>query len=357
MKKPAVSLLIALVLSLAAFSGCGGGDSAPAPPADMVSTDTVSPAEDVFVPLPVEPDEMGNMWGNHSNGGLAATQGDFIYYAIQEGSNSGIYKTGGGETLKLADIPGDSLNVVGSYLYFHHEHNLGEDIVYRMRTDGVGEPAEILRGEKILYPQVVGEYIYYVKSGGKLCRSGSDGRNEEILVAEDVSVFSPFLAAPSGVFYTYWKDWEAHLRRVDVDGTGEKTLVKNQMAQSMALVGDTLYFIHGRPSFTNSADWIISVNAANGKKKETVSSFKTPGFNASSDTIYYIAMVSNNYSRHKNSLRRMDFDGGNKATLSREGELISDINVAGDWVYYTAYSPDYGVYRVKSDGTGYERID
>ena len=354
MKKSTVSLIAALMLMLTMFSGCFGSDN------EVVSDgDVVSPADD-FVPLAVRPDEMGNTTGNHSNGSYVTSQGNVVYYSITHGDNAGIYKSDGRETTPLTGIPGNSLNAVGSYLYFKtyedYKLSLGDSIVYKVRTDGGGEPQEILRDTKLEYVQVIGETIYYLKSGGKICRAKDDGTDEKELVSDNVSLFTPFIAYPGGIFYTTLdtsgKSWKANLCRMNLDGSGNKVLIKDEMAQVMALVNDNLYILHGTPSMTLSPNYIIYVNPETGTRRATLSGFKTYEFNAADNGVYYVDIDR----KEGRKLRGANLSGYDKMTISQKGEQVYDINVVGDWVYYAAYNPGYGFFRVKPDGTGYEKL-
>lgn len=99
----------------------------------------------------------GNTTGNNINGGLAAKQGDWVYY----GNTSGLYKTrtDGTEVIKLIGEASSNINVVDDWVYYVNVDGRKRTLS-KIRTDGT----ELTRfditnvGPEV---SVVDDWIYY----------------------------------------------------------------------------------------------------------------------------------------------------------------------------------------------------
>lgn len=76
---------------------------------------------------------VGNTNGNINNGGIAAQQGDWIYY-----DNDGLYKikTEGTEKIKICDDVARYINAAGNWIYYCNDADM--DKLYKIKTDGTG---------------------------------------------------------------------------------------------------------------------------------------------------------------------------------------------------------------------------
>lgn len=97
--------------------------------------------------------------GNISNNGLAATDGEFIYYSNMADGGK-IYKKSieGVDEYPITEDNAKFINIVGDYIYYSNLSDGGK--IYRIKTDGTERTKlnEVLSS----YINVVGDYIYYI---------------------------------------------------------------------------------------------------------------------------------------------------------------------------------------------------
>lgn len=114
--------------------------------------------------------KVGNSAGNLNNSGIAAIQGNWIYY-INDNDGYSIYKihTAGSGQTKLNDDSSSSINVVGDWIYYNvaeGPRKFGEIIdtdwkfnIFKMRTDGSNQTR--LNDDISFDLTVVEDWIYY----------------------------------------------------------------------------------------------------------------------------------------------------------------------------------------------------
>ena len=115
----------------------------------------------------------GNTTGNISNGGLAARQGEWIYYSNSDDGEK-IYKikTDGSEREKINDDYSGFINVVGDWIYYSNQDDAGK--IYKIKTDGSGR--EKINDDYSWFINVVGDWIYcYTSHGHKTYKIKTDG--------------------------------------------------------------------------------------------------------------------------------------------------------------------------------------
>jgi len=169
-------------------------DSSSNPPADKEPApsgipfqkiiDLVKPAEPVEIPVPALIEmasalERGNSPGNIINAGLAAKQGDWIYYRSNDDYRIYKIKTDGSGRTKLNDDESYNLNVVGEWIYYS---NGGDgNRIYKIKTDGSGRTK--VNNDSSLNLNVVGEWIYYANQGdgGRIYKIKTDGSGNQIV--------------------------------------------------------------------------------------------------------------------------------------------------------------------------------
>ena len=120
--------------------------------------------------------ERGNTVGNIVNGGLAAKQGDWIYYVKDD--NRCIYKirTDGSGRVKINDDNSWDVNVIGDWIYYVNDY---DRCIYKIRTNGRGRVK--VNDDESHSINVVGDWIYYIhyddtRNIYKIRTDGSDGQ-------------------------------------------------------------------------------------------------------------------------------------------------------------------------------------
>jgi tricorn protease-like protein len=111
---------------------------------------------------------IGNTPGNINNDGLAAIQGNRIYYVNPSDGHS-IYsmRTDGSDKQKLNDDGSVFINVVGDRIYYIGGKE-NAHYIYSMKTDGTDR--QKLNDDNSKFVNVVGGRIYYVNNSDGLGR-------------------------------------------------------------------------------------------------------------------------------------------------------------------------------------------
>jgi predicted small secreted protein len=258
----------------------------------------------------------GNSAGNINNLGLAAQQGEWIFF-IHKSDGNKIYKmkTDGTERSAVNSDKSLFINVQGDWIYYMNMND-GRKI-YKIKTDGTGRTS--LNSDYSDCMILVGEWIYYAnrKDGGKLYKIRIDG-SERIKINNS---FSPCINVAGDWIYYINVDDQNRIYKVRSDGTQATRLQVIYSADSLTLSGDWLYFIN-----KDGVNSICKIRTDDTGFK-VVSYDSALDFNLAGDWIYYVNQEDNDF------LYRIRTDGTDRKVLT--GGLISLPNIAGKWIYFT----------------------
>ena len=213
-------------------------------------------------------EERGNTPGNITNGGFAARQGEWIYYANSDNKLCKIRADGTGKRL-LCDDECKFINVVGDWIFYCNESDDGklykirangtgrqqlcDDMccsvnvldgwifynnpkgIYKMRTDGSGR--ENLYDGSAWYINVIGNMIYYTSDydGESIYRICTDGNNRTKISDDDSYDIN---VAGEWIFYT---DCDDKLYRIRVDGS-DRTVLSDCKIGHFIVCGNWIYY-------------------------------------------------------------------------------------------------------------------
>ncbi len=282
-------------------------------------------------PLPVELTGKGSTSGNIVNAGLAAIEGNWIYFRSDEGGslqrehladrqrqvisadsawfinvagdwvfyvnrddNNRIYmvKNDGSERTALTDSGAWYLTLINDRIYF-----INEDDNYRIYfVDLLDGGITRISDHSAWSINVVDEWIYYVNRSDddSIYRISTDGRvNEQIIAAAACCIN----VTPDGWIYYVNNDQGSRLYRVRTDGTGN-TELNDHPTWFVNVTGDYVYYVNENANFT---------------------------------------------------IHRMDPDGSNQLQLGNEPARY--IVVILDWIYYLDHAAEDNIYRMQTDGS------
>jgi hypothetical protein len=306
----------------------------------------------------------GNTNGNLSNGGIATIQGDWIYY-----SNNGLYKiniNGTGKE-KLSNDDCRSINVIGDYIYYVINGDLysnSSNGIYRIHTDGTKR--ELLINETIISGNitVVDDLIYYGTywtesqymneqlgwwniPHGELYKIGINGTGK-IKLKDDVPIAS-INVINDWIYYTIIRYEGNDLYKIRTDGTEETKIQNFDSPKLINVVGNWIYYSAG---YDTSGVCKIRID---GTERTIFNGYSIYGLNVVDGWVYYSA---NDYVGDK-GLYKMRIDGTEKLKLS--DNYGRNINIISDWIYYNndySYNePNKILYKIKTDGTGWQIVD
>lgn len=216
---------------------------------------------------------------------------DDIYYINQE--THGIYKVkqDGSQNIRISSDKAYSLNIYNRRLYFLDRYN--QLYITSMSLDGKDKKVikEVVANDMMVY----NNYIYYITREGEIGRIRIDGFNDTMLKTGAIQ----FDVSDLGLYYTY------DPRKID----NPKGLYHLDLGTNMEeqLLEDTPY-----------------------------------SFNVYNHMIYYNHPA-------KLSLYKMELDGSKKKQVI--GSNTTQINLAGDYVFYKNLEDSKKIYQVRDDGS------
>ncbi len=288
-----------------------------------------------------DPNGPGNTSGNVANGALAAVQGEWIFYVL----NDGIHKVkadGTGESL-LIEGSFSCLNVAGDWVYFMDG---GKSGVYKARPDGT-EKTPITR-EPVATICVDDGWVYYTNylpnseamdwSEAGIFKIRADG-SEKTQLSYD---FSNIIVVEGD--WLYYIDNNYAIYKIRTDGT-ERTQLDYGACGSINVAGDWVYYVDTDVNFTYKM-------RSDGTEKTLISSEFISSINVLGEWIYYSNFIFDfeNFN-DETGLFKMRLDGTEKTQLTNDMAFIP--NIAGDWIHYLRFDNEYNLdyCKVRIDGT------
>jgi len=300
----------------------------------------------------------GNTAGNIGNYGLAAIQGDWIYY-VNDTDGGSIYKirTDGSGRTKLNDDNSRNLNVVGDWIYYSNKEGegypravmLNPDYnyhLYKIRTDGSGRTR--LNNDLTMNPIVSDGWIYYSNRdredefySSSLYKIRTDG-TERTRISDDVTYFIDVV----GGWIYYSNESENHkLYKIRTDGSERTPLTHDaDVYLYVNTAGDWIY-----TSSMARAENLLKVKTDGSEIKIFDNVRYTWGLNVAGDWIYYL----NRDDGH--TIYRVRTDNSGLSKINDDDSWM--INVVGEWIYYINRDDDYKFYRIRTDGSERQAVE
>ncbi|HOM02744.1 MAG TPA: DUF5050 domain-containing protein [Acetivibrio sp.] len=241
---------------------------------------------------------IGNHSGNILNGGLACTQGSWLYFS-NAGSDFNIFKVklDGSDLQRINHDESWFLNVCGNWIYYTDPNN--NDNIFRIDLEGNGKTQ--INTDRSWDITVSGDWIYYINE--------SDGYK---------------------------------LYKIKIDGT-EKTKLNNDFTHSLFIKDDWLYY-------SNKSDGgkIYKINTM-GKGRTRIINDEASYINVYGDYIFY-CNKSDGF-----KLYRASIDGRSKNKLN--DDISYNINASNGWVYYCNKSDGGSIYRIRTEGSDKTKLN
>jgi hypothetical protein len=297
-----------------------------------------------------EVNERGNTSGNINNFGLAAMQGDWIFY----GNHTGIYRLrqDGSEEIQISNMSAFGLNVVGDWVYFLHNKSQREWHIYRMKTNGT-EVQLLLGDEEVmaLYLNVVGEWMYFClgrEGGGTVWKMKTDG--SELQQLNTVSSHYLNIVGNWIFFSNEDSDWRVYRMRAS-DGSGLQRAT-NFDSEYVNIVGEWVFFVFDSEEDDEQMSiFRVSRDSEHSDVLIRVNRDISSELNVVGDWIFYI-------NNDNGSIYRIDIYGDNRSRLNTH--VSSSLSVVGDWIYYLAELCDIeeiiGMFRMRLNGSDIQQV-
>lgn len=193
-----------------------------------------------------------------------------------------------------------------------------------------------------------GDWIYYSYEQLGLWREKLDSSSKEKICdgyASDINVIGDWIYCnlfgliENGDYNSSYLGFY----KVKADGS-EKIKLFDKRIEAVNIVGEWIYYCSeseaGKP-YKMKTD---------GTGRKHLNVFPTRCISVDGDWIYY------QNGADKSSLYRMDLNGENNQKISDVTSYRLDINISGDYVYVIGEYPTLGLYKVKKDGSGSEKM-
>ncbi|MDC3418364.1 DUF5050 domain-containing protein [Aquibacillus salsiterrae] len=279
----------------------------------------------------------GNSSGNIANWGIAALQGDWVYFSnISQGYK--LYKMrldGTGKQL-LASDRSLYINVVGDWIYYINQSDQAK--MYKVRTDGT-QKTRIDDQHSATVISVVGDWIYYVTQSEqyKLFKIKTDGTGKTQLGND--ALVEEMYATEDWIFYTL-QNQNLKIFKIKPDGT-QRIQVTEYGARQLIIEGDWLYFVNQ----TMPGIWRVKWDGTDPTSFEA--EYSNPNsLNVDNNMIYY------GYS----DLYKTPTDSPEQIKLTPVYGYGGLINIVGDWLYFRINYNGEKLYRMRVDGTAGEFV-
>ncbi len=296
--------------------------------------------------------KFGNSAGNLNNGGIAAIQGDWIYFANDTDGYS-IYKIhvdGSGQT-KLNDDNSSYINVSGDWIYYsvsEGPRKTGGMIepewksnIYKIRIDGTSRTKvneDVSMGLTVVDDWIYYRRLFYNESGSldaDFYKIRTDGSQRTKLTDDSVYCIN---VAGDWIYYTDMSD-NHRAYKVRTDGSDRTQLTFDGDAIfSLMMVDDWLYY-----SSMSRAETLIKMSTDGSHRSSFDGIGHAYGLNYSNGWFYFY-----NWDDH-NKLYKVRLDNSEITLVCDDSVFL--INIVGDWIYYANSSEDKKFYRVRTDGS------
>jgi len=336
MRKSIVLTWLAWAVSLI-LNGCAGPQPKPTAALQGAGQATSAPAAQAEAGPQAG---RGNSPGNIVNKGLAAIDGDWIYYR-NEADGGRLYKmkVDGTGKAKLSDNKPVYINALGGWVYYAKDGST----IYRVRTNGKDEAP--LTTVRATYVSVVDGWVYYRSEAdkGAIYRVKADGSGATKLNSHDSRCIN---VVDGWIYYVDAAGSQAVkglVYKMKVDGSGQVQLGK-MVASDLNVAGGYIYYTEhpeGKPVTTGRMK-------ADGSEATAIAQDNWRYLNVAGDWMYCAPDKDSGY------LYRARLDGSGATKLS-DDKHVSWINVVGDWVYYDVAGGD--PQWVKVDGNGRHPVD
>ncbi len=284
--------------------------------------------------LPVlEYNIQGNSFENSRNTGLAAQQGDTIYF--QSSYNHFIYKAPAedlSQATQLTSTVSNGINVKGEWVYFI---NLDDnETIYRVKTDA-SKIEKIWSGEAVRDLVVYGDKIYFVnKTNNSFNQMNLDGSEHKVI---NVKPVFEYVLDPENIYYIDYENRFLHKQKLNRDGetSEDKVIKEGRFAQLVIDEFSNLFYLD-----LDRGGNIYRVDNE-GQEATLISSEFASYLYYHNGYLYYINW----------SPSRVDVNGNHRQQLG--AALIRELAVLDSWVFGNPNEPveyiDFVTF--KHDGT------
>jgi putative cell wall-binding protein len=287
-----------------------------------------------------------------NNGSVVVKQGDWVYYSENTGSSSIVSgelykeKSDGSGKEKLSDDLAQKIWIQGDYIYYiNYKGAKQKNCFYRMKKDGT-ERQQVTSDTPICVNFQDGN-IYYIKydttdvDNFRMYKIKEDGTGKQAIGNQH----GMYLKLKDNWLYYANIDDGYKLYKMRTDGSDKQLLCEDPAVNYMNIVDDWIYYCNNED---NNNLYKIKLD---GSEKQKLNSTNSRNISILGNYIYYSAVDED----YKGSLYKMKLDGSENKMLS-DVDCSTAVEVHNDYIYCCGANSK-GIYRIKTDGSGYENIN
>lgn len=296
-----------------------------------------------------------NSPNNMINKGLAAKQGEWIYYSSRPGTlnpEDGLWKMkeDGSHKVKLDNGRISYINVIDDWIYYVKEDSIYENSsIQKIKIDGsekktlvgIHPISKSFRYMSLYYANdgfyytifPLGE-IYKVRLDGKVDRDYSHYKvsNIETAFVDNNAYYTPSNINPQ----------EGNpIFRFNLD-TGKLTKMNNDRSNHINIMGDYIYY--SNVADKNKIYRIKNIENTNEIERKKITDDAAWEINCYNGWIYYSNLSDSG------NIYKIKPDGTGKVKLTNIGAY--NLNIVGDWIYFWSGA----MHRVKTDGSKLQKL-
>lgn len=281
-----------------------------------------SPPKQLVNNLPVANESTGN----NTNLGLAVHDKDKIYYSDEVAL--WVMNKDGSQVTKIVDDNVTNIQIQDDMIYYIKQET---SEIYKIQKDGTKKKK--ISNDKVYSINLYKNKIYFMDRYNKLYITSMslDGKNKKVIkevVANDMMVYDD---------YIYYVTRDGNLGKVKIDGSNSRLLETDVMQFDVSKSG--IYYIYD-PRKIERPKGLYRIDFQGNNKIKLIDD--TPyNFNASGNLIYFNHPLTY-------TLYSMKMDGTEKTQLT--GNNSSDINLAGDYIFYRNLEDNKKIYRIDKNG-------
>ncbi|MFZ5988087.1 MAG: DUF5050 domain-containing protein [Bacillota bacterium] len=279
----------------------------------------------------------GNSPGNIINGGLAASQGFWIYYSsVLQGHKLYKIKADGSEKHKLYDDAAWYINVSGNWVYFSNASD--EESIYKINIDG--NRITKLNSDKSWDITVVDDWIYYSNESDEytLYRVNTDGSKRTKLNSDKSYCMNVY---DNWIYYSN-RSSMGNIFKIRTDGTG-RTKLNDDNSDYINVGGKYIYYCNN-----NDNGRLYRINLDGSEPTKLNDDFSC-NINLAGDIIYYCNKGD------EGKLYKINIDGSGRAKLCNDS--CDYINITDNWIFYSNKLDNGRLYRIRHDGSDRAKVD
>ena len=341
-KKMPVAIIAAVaavvVIGVALFAlwsgGMLGGSSTATP--DNPATETANGEAVTVVPQTGAVNLVGNSNGNIVNGGLAALQGEVVYFRSNEGGSLAMGNLNGGGVKIISTDAAWFINVLGDWIYYSNRDD--NNRIYKIKTDGSGR-ATLTDGGS-WFVTVVEDWIYYISEDNhyQLAKIDLNGNNKTI-ISEDSAWFINI--ADGWIYYTNRSDQDK-IYRIKTDGS-ERTAVSSYAACCINIYDGQIFH-----SNEQDGSKLYSIKL-DGTEETALTDHPAWFINVADGWVYYVNEEDNF------TLNKLKPDGTGRVKLTNDSARY--VVLIDDWVVFLDYAEEDSTFKVRLDGTDQSYVE